>query len=260
MGRILAAVCLTLGLCAGQARAAVELLPGSSPQRAEQGRDFAPIRVRVTDASGAPVAGTRVSLHIPYGAPLFPSGLGDCLPDLGLNCAATTDAGGVAQFPPLYGNVVGEYSFSIGGVPVTLTVEPFRDPPTLVAVSAVSQSVVTGATFPPFVVRALDARGRPIAGVEVTFVQNQGAAAIFAGSYRYASVSVLTDSGGNATAPPVVAGAGLGAGVMRASLVVPGTTTESGRASTTPSPMHRAPRPSRCRTCGGRGSRRRVGV
>jgi hypothetical protein len=159
--RIPAAVFLTLGLCAGQAQAALELLPGSSPQRAEQGRDFAPIRVRVTDASGAPVAGAQVTMHIPYGMPLLPAAPGNCLPELGLNCFAASDAGGIVQFPPLYGSVVGQYSFSIDGLPIVLIVEPFVDPPRLEAASATSQRVVAGSTFPPFVARAVDAQAGP---------------------------------------------------------------------------------------------------
>lgn len=214
--------CLAAVLLCSQAHAAVEILSGPA-LRAEQGRDFPPIRARMTDASGAPVAGARVHATVPYGMPIAASGGETCYFELGLFCTATTDSAGIAQFPALYGNAVGRYTIAVGGVPLTLIVDPFVDPPTLMAVSATSQRAVTGATFPPFIVRALDAQGRPMVGIEVVFTQNEGASAVFAGSYRYSPASAITDGGGFATAPPLVAGSGLGPGALRAGMFAPGT-------------------------------------
>jgi hypothetical protein len=258
--------CLAAVLLSSRPSPPLKSSPVPALRRGAGTADFPPIAGRGGPMRrGRPVAGARsqrdrVLRHADRGV-----GASDdrCYFELGLFCTATTDSAGIAQFPTsFHGSTPSAGTpYIVGGVPLSADrPTPSSIPPTLSPVSATSQHVVTGATFPPFIVRALDAQGRPMAGVEVTFVQNQGAVAIFAGSYRYASVSVITDASGNAIAPPMVAGAGLGAGVLRASFVVPGTHYGVGTSSTTPSPMRRAPPLSRCRTCGGRGSPRPAGV
>jgi hypothetical protein len=228
------ALLLVAGLGSGRVHAAVELLAGSSPQRAQQGVDFAPIRARVTDAAGNAVAGARVIFSFGPWAPIAianpPSG---CFPDAGWNCWLTTDSAGIAALPTLYGTGVGEHTFSVraytsdssstslGSAPLTLIVDPFVDPPALAAYSGSGQRAVAGTTFAPFVAEARDAQGRPMAGVEVSFYQSDGVRARFSGGAF--SATALTDANGLAFSPPLQAGAGVGSGALRAYMASPGT-------------------------------------
>lgn len=224
---IFLALFLAVGLGSGRAHAAVELLAGSSPQRAQQGVDFGPIRARVTDASSNAVAGARVIFSFSPWAPIAlanpPSG---CFPDAGWNCWLTTDAEGIAALPTLYGTSVGEHTFSVraytsdsasislGSAPLTLIVDPFIDPPTITAYSGSGQRAVAGTTFPAFVAEVRDAQGRPISGLQVYFYQSEGARARFSG--LSSTATAVTDANGLAFAPPLQAGLGIGAGALQA--------------------------------------------
>ena len=230
MFRSLLAV-LAFAALAVPAHAALELLPGSSPQRAEIGFEFKPIRVRATDTSGAPVAGARVAFSLPYLPNILRPAEFGCFPDLGWHCAASTDGTGIAQLPTLYGYWEGTQSFevgaaaadgtSLGRVTVVLTVDPVSAPASIEVLSGAGQRVVAGSGMEPIVVRVRDAAGRPLAGVEVDFSYRDGTHFSFAGVSPWSSTA-FTDAQGIAVTPGLTASKGIGPGTMYARAYPPG--------------------------------------
>src|SRR6185436_16358855 len=102
----LACILTFLALLSPAAFAGVELLPGSSPQSAGYLREFAPIRVRVTDGAGVPVAQARVRFYLAtygFATVLEPVVLTGCVRDLGLQCEVLADNQGIAQLHTMRG-------------------------------------------------------------------------------------------------------------------------------------------------------------
>ena len=92
------------------ASAAVTPLPGSSPQTATAGSMFSPVRVRVTDVAGNPVAGAYIYYSVGWywsAVRIPPDGMAGCFPDLGDNCETVTDSNGVAELAPLVASYPG---------------------------------------------------------------------------------------------------------------------------------------------------------
>ena len=113
MKRFLAALLAMAGLAAS---AAVTPLPGSTPQTAPAGSLFAPVRVRVTDTDGNPVAGAYLYYNVGwYWSPVQipPSASAPCFPDLGYNCEAVTDSNGEAQLATLEARYPGPVDIAV---------------------------------------------------------------------------------------------------------------------------------------------------
>ena len=197
----------------GVATAAVTPLPGVSPQRVIAGSYFANAPVfKVTDDSGAPVAGAVVALQMasfmsaettvnctnPGG--LYPQGY----------CSATTQADGTVAFSRLRDDFAGNYDVPVtavlgqrdlGGVTLSFTVDPRGAPATLSLVSGAAQTTVQSSQFPnPFVFK-LTRNNDPIAGAMILVQAN--------------TEGPTPGSGGNGSANFYTDGNGLASGMFR---------------------------------------------
>jgi hypothetical protein len=225
MVRVFAFV-VTLLAFALPAQAGLELLPGSSPQRADAGYPFQPVRVRATDASGIPVSGARVVMFIPLmGGVIYPYS-GGCYSDAGYSCPATTDSQGVAELPRVYGVRPGEQSIRIiwlsEVVNVTFTVDEPADRIWLEVVSGAGQRVAAGSDFAPIAVRVLNAARMPLAGIDVGFLAGSGPEVTFAGEHLSARLAT-TGPDGIAKVPLLTAGRQTGGGSIQAYAYPPGS-------------------------------------
>jgi hypothetical protein len=216
---------------------AVELFP-PAPQFAAVGVEFAPIRVRVTDDAGQPAAGAALGFNLPFaylGTGLFvvraaQSGW-SCISDLGTQCRATTDAQGEASLPGFYATTPGTFPLtlgaasaggqSLGSATATYVAEALTAVPQLLAHDGNRQSVVQGRRLEPFIVRFVDALGRPIAGAEVSFSASNGAWIVADTGSSYATAT--TDADGYARSPAYLATQALGDGRVVASARAPGS-------------------------------------
>lgn len=142
-----------------------------------------PLRVRVDDAFGNPVAGVTVN-WVPVGAGSVASP------------SSLTDAGGIAAIEATLGTAVGATSFEasvdgLGGSPVSFSATATSGAAVaLVIVSGDGQTAQAGAAYAqPLVVRAEDSHGNPVAGVQIVFDLQSGASAL-------SDTSVATDAAG----------------------------------------------------------------
>jgi hypothetical protein len=219
-------------LAASPVDAAVELLPGLTPQTRLPGASFEPLRFRVTDASGAPVAGFVVRLlsswdfdFRPQLRPAHEAANGSCGPDNPLHCIATTDARGEGVFPALVAEQEGTFVALIdagypehGGYGVERAVLTAGTVDVrFVSIAGHRQTVIRGTTMQPFVTRFVAADGSPIAGANVSFDASDSGA-------TPANATVVTDSQGFARSPVFTAGRGVGTFAVMAWATVPGTT------------------------------------
>ena len=229
MIRLLAGVLVFFAMAA---TAAVNPLPGSTPQTVAAGEHFQSVRVLVTDSMGNPVPGARIRWNI------FPNVIGmddtsGCFPDLGYNCTANADSDGVAELRSMYGVHAGTYSFPVwadmqangqdyGNTTIVLNVVPRAAVASVSVVSGAGQRAVIGTRYAaPFVARVLDANGKPLASATVVFkVTSYGAPSgtfVDRGPFdNPKQYPATTDANGIAVSGPFMAGWGLGTGTVTA--------------------------------------------
>jgi hypothetical protein len=217
MARLLVAILLVLSTTAA---ATVTSL---FEPHARVDESFPPLQVLVTDASGLPVAGANVAWVLPWGgfSSLLDVPLGTasgCTYDLGYACFGMSDAHGVAELPGVHGHVAGTFQIgvsatdanhqSLGGLQLTVVVEPGIPTASLSVVSGDGQRAIAGTTLAnPFVVRALDAAGRPLVGAHVLFsVFNSFEGSFDASRSDAIWYEAITDPSGYATSPRLVVG------------------------------------------------------
>lgn len=213
-------------LCGARAHAALEILPGSSPQTAAVRFHYEPIRVRVTNAAGAPVHGASVGFSLSnwgfgHGSGLgVAGGAGRCVIDLGVHCWSTTDERGEATLPTLFPHMPGTHELQLRSdfgeaVAVLHAYTPDRIPQ-LEVIEGSGERAPPAASF-WFTVRAVDAGGQPIAGMEVTFEHKEGARIVpNIGFFERYTNKAVTDANGIARSP-AFAGSDEGTGVLIAS-------------------------------------------
>ena len=206
--------------------AAVTVLPGSTPQVTMARAPFPnPIRVRVTDGDGAPVAGASVQYYDPaYLTTASISNTRGCEYDspFGYSCMATTGSDGVAVFPALAGRWTGSTTATIGAwkddlvslgkVFVELQVEPAQTPAALRLTVGEDQRVPIGTTLSPLEVRLTNAAGAPLPAKDLylfPYVSNTGNRGGFA-TLAAGVNSVKTDGNGIVRLPSFRAGWGIG--------------------------------------------------
>lgn len=149
------------------AAAKISADPVSTPQNAMIDTAFAePLRARVTDAFGNPVAGVTVTYAAPTTGPSASLG----------QATAVTDAAGIAAVPATAGEAAGTYLVT-GTVPGVSESARFslgnllEAPAHLAAMgSGVQSAVVLTAFEQPLAVEAVDGAGAPLANVPVSFV------------------------------------------------------------------------------------------
>jgi adhesin/invasin len=175
---------------------------------AHVGGRFAPLVVRLVDASGKPVQGAMVSFAVDasQGGPgaTFLGGLA--------LATATTDMNGVAASPALVaGKVSGRFtvlaSTAAARDPLAFAFRALAGRPTAIVTGAASgESTTVGTRFPVrLAVTVTDADGNVVPGARVTFVAPaRGASCRFTRTHSR-RVSVKTDANGVAVAPAAVA-------------------------------------------------------
>jgi hypothetical protein len=135
-------------------------------------------------------------------------------------------------------DAAGNYSGQSPNAQVTTPGSTQPTPASVTAVSGSSQTAVVAKAFAaPLRARVLDAAGRAVAGVTVTFTApTSGATAMFTGSGNVATVR--TDSTGVAQSPVLIANGTAGTYIVSASVpgVAPAVFTLTNTASTTPPP------------------------
>ena len=171
----------TAAVTVAQAAASLEVASGDG-QSARQGTTLADsVAVRVADARGSPVPGVRVAF-----APA--DGHGSADPD-----SAATNADGIARTAWTLGDQPGPQSLaatvaradgpSAQAAATALTPEQAAD--SVEVVSGNQQRGPRGSTLPtPVVVAVLDAAGRPVPGIRVSFAAASGHGQAFPGSGR----------------------------------------------------------------------------
>ncbi|QJR09548.1 hypothetical protein DSM104443_00597 [Usitatibacter rugosus] len=204
---------------ASQAFAAVTLL-SPTPQRAKLGETFAPLQVRVTDATGSPVANAVVRYLVTVNSPLATTSEEGCFTELGTFCTTRTDAQGIASTHPLRTTSAstqpGTVYFAQGDGPyevfAELFVDPVVPPMAVTVVSGANQRAAVGSPLPqPFVVQVLSSSGAPVVGQSVTFRYLSGASLDFNGS---TNVTTTTNANGLASASARIS-MGIGPGMAR---------------------------------------------
>ncbi|QJR16219.1 hypothetical protein [Usitatibacter palustris] len=228
---------LGLALVAGlDAAATVSVLPGSSPQTINNGDYFAPLRVRVTDASGQPVPDAIVYWTLPYRswAILAHESHANCTTQDGVgdNCAVYSGVDGTAELNTSYAVYAGTHTIRVfartfdqtselGFTEINLTVTPHTPPAaTLREFGQSNRTGIRGRVLErPFGVTMLNLDGTPRVGAAVTFSRGDifpaGAAGLFAGE---PTATAITDDAGYAESPEfrITSGIGLGRIVARA--------------------------------------------
>ena len=182
--------------------ASVTVSSGSG-QSAKVGATFAlPLVVEVSDTFGDPVAGASVSFAV-----VTTNGAGASFVGGGSSAAVQTDETGTASSPLLVaGSTAGAFTVTatVSGAtsPATFSLTDLAaTPSSIVAGSASSQEAQLGTDFAvPLAVTVTDTNSNAVPGAKVTFsAPHNGPSGVFAGSG--ATVTVITDSSGVATAP-----------------------------------------------------------
>ena len=167
---------------------------------------YAPLVVRLVDASGKPVQGAVVSFAVDASQ----GGPGATFVGGSAQATATTDANGAAESPPLVaGKVSGRFDV-VATTPAahgafSFAFRTLAGRPAAVAAGAASgESTTVGTRFPVrLAVTVTDAYGNVVAGARVTFAAPlRGASGRFKHARR---VTVKTDANGVAVAPGFVA-------------------------------------------------------
>lgn len=227
MDRHLARLLLPIGLAlVVTAQAAVTALPGSSPQTVHNADRFGPVRVLVTEASGAPVPNALVTWTIPYTSyPILAHvSYEHCTAEVGVgeHCSTRTGTDGVAELFPIYSVYGGTHIlrvsserdgyYPLGYADVELNVIPRSPPAVLREWGGSGQTAVKGQQLAlPFVARLVNADGTPRVGVEVEFGPGQFSE-VFGVFGVSNTATVVTDHEGQAIAPPFRVTRGLGSG------------------------------------------------
>ena len=188
------------------------VLVGGSGQTAQLGKAFqGSLQVALANTNGCPVTGNLAGINIDFAAP--GSGASGIFASSGTNHAAVgTNAQGVATAPPFTANnVSGSYSVhaesDFGTVKLYLTNTADGVPAAIAAAGGSGQQATVGSQYAqPLQARITDAAGRPVAGVTVNFSVVPGASGA-GGSFVGGAGSVVTDSNGVATSPPLLANA-----------------------------------------------------
>ncbi|HEX3452995.1 MAG TPA: hypothetical protein VHS03_00105 [Gaiellaceae bacterium] len=191
---------------------------GASTRSATVGTSYARLRVSVLDVSGKPVAGASVSFQLATGV----TGAGATFASGGPQATATTDTNGLATSPALFANQsTGRFTAAafVDGVAAPVSYSFRNLAPRLTAAARSAEATVNGRYRRPLEARVLDANGRPMRGVTVTFALPQaatgpGAAFLIGG----AQATATTNAQGQASSPPVVAGATAGSFTATASV------------------------------------------
>jgi protocatechuate 3,4-dioxygenase beta subunit len=194
---------------------------GTTSQESPVNGSHGQLQARVTDANGNPVQGATVSFSI------VPGATGASASFLGGEPSASTDSNGLATSPPLVANgIPGRFTAtaSTAGVSTvaTYSLDNHAAATTLQATSTADPTATVDTRYRSVLqARLLDANGQPIEGATVTFAvtaADNGAGATFLGGAGQATA--LTDAGGLATAPPLVANKT--AGTFTAAITAPG--------------------------------------
>jgi protocatechuate 3,4-dioxygenase beta subunit len=203
---------------------------GTSQQATVDSRYPQPLQARVTDANGQPVQGATVGFALQNG----PYGAGASFLTGGAQANVVTDSDGVATSPLFVANGSPGRFAAVASTDGLATVAGFSldnhaAADTLSAVSSTGESTSIASRYPlPLAARLLDPEGQPIEGAGVTFSLGSAAAGGGAGAAGASflgggsQTTVLTDAGGVATSPPIVANAT--AGTFTATATVAGIT------------------------------------
>jgi hypothetical protein len=195
-----------------------------------------PLRARVLDADGNPVAGATVAFTLgsnaggssPAGSGAAGSGTaGGSFEDGASQVDAVTDSAGIASSPRLVANSTAGAFTAMAGTPGIAATAGFKlrnlaGPPVAVtAGAAASESTAVGARFPiHLAVTVTDAEQNPVAGALVTFsAPARGPTGVFASGRRTSgrrTPSVRTNSSGVAIAPALRANGRPGGYIVRA--------------------------------------------
>jgi adhesin/invasin len=181
---------------------------GGGEQQAALGSQYGqPLRARVVDPNGNPVAGVTVSFSIATGA----YGASASFLSGGAQATAVTDGGGQATSPPLLANgSPGRFTAtaSATGIAIvaTFALANHAAANTLTASTAPRAATVATSYRQPLSARLLDPSGQPIEGATVTFALAKaanGASATFPDGSGQATAT--TDASGRADSPPILA-------------------------------------------------------
>jgi adhesin/invasin len=216
---LLAAVALVVGTGASAAEGCpssnppntLRIVAGSS-QTAQLGKQFQTnLQVVLANTNGCPVTGNLGGISVDFSAPS--SGASGIFASSGSNTVTVgTDANGVAVAPPFTANdTEGTYGVhadtDYGSTTLYLTNTARGVVATIAATGETSQSATENAVYgAPLQAQVLDAGGRPVQGVTVTFALgtgSSGAGAAFLGGG--AQATAVTNSAGLATSPSFVA-------------------------------------------------------
>ena len=219
--------------CSGTASSYTITAVAGTPQSAKVGEPFATsleAQVLESTATGScPAAGVVVTFSAPS------SGASASFNGGSVSASVATDQNGDATAPALYaGPQVGTYQVA-ASVSVSSAEASFTLSNTTVGAVALAQassgsgqSAVVGTAFAePLSVLVQDAYGGPVAGAQVSFVvvSAQGAGASFLGGA--ATAQATTNAQGQATSPPLTAGATSGSFSVTATVASGGTVAAS---------------------------------
>jgi hypothetical protein len=199
----------------------VVTITGGSPQTTAIGTPFGtPLGVNVNNYQGHPISGVVVTYNPPA------SGAGATL-SAG---TVSTDEFGNASLTATANSTLGTYNVTAAVDGVTVNFALTNGPPqgsgppaSIAATAGTPQSQSVNAAFAtPLKALVKDAHGSPLSGASVTFTAPvAGASGTFAGS---ASVTVISDGNGNATAPTFTANTTVGSYLVTATAGTVSTT------------------------------------
>jgi adhesin/invasin len=217
---VLALLAASLTVSGGSARASANVCPTSNPpnelalvggsgQQSQLGKQFTQnLQVQLANTNGCPLTGNLAGITINFDAP--GGGASGIFASTGAREAYVgTDGQGVATAPPFTANfTAGNYSVDAhsdyGTVELFLSNIANGLPASIAATGTTSEQASVNAGYgQPLQALVTDADGSPVQGVAVTFAilpGPTGASASFLGA-----PSVITDSAGLATSPPLVA-------------------------------------------------------
>ncbi|HVV59904.1 MAG TPA: hypothetical protein VHC45_16195 [Gaiellaceae bacterium] len=188
--------------------AAIGAVSGSGQSATVDGGYAAPLQAQVLDANGHPVQGVAVTFAIAAG----PYGAGATFAGGGAQATATTGSDGVATSPPLVANgSAGRFTATASteglSAVATFDLDNHAAVVTVASVGGPSPATVTTRFAHPLSARVLDASGRPVEGVGVTFAlggtAGGGGPAFLSGGVQ---AVVATNADGVAVSPAIVAG------------------------------------------------------
>jgi adhesin/invasin len=187
-------------------------LADGSPQTAQLGKPFQTnLQVALANSNGCPVTGSLAGTPVTFVAPS--GGASGTFASSGTNAVTVgTNAEGLAAAPSFTANdVAGGFGVSAhssyGTVELSLTNTASGVPATITATGPSAQAATINRTYGrPLRAHVLDADGRPVPGVSVTFSlpsAASGAGASFVGGGSQATAT--TDANGQASSPPLQA-------------------------------------------------------